>query len=119
MEQIIQKIYCYAQYGNTTKYRELMIQAMARAILENVTRKYEAVVLVDGLTKFERRRVVSGLRHLNVKVRKVRGVNDQSSSIMRLADVMAGFVRSGLEHDERFVALWNQALKSLGIKRLP
>ena len=90
----------------------------SKAILEKGHENYEATVLIDGLGRTERWEVASGLRRLHVKVRKVRGMNDQSSSIMRLADSMAGFIRNCLEGDKRFIPLYEQAIKLGIIKEL-
>lgn len=108
----------YSHYRYTKEYQELTIQTTAKAILEKAKENYEATVLIDGLGKTERWQVASGLRHLHIKVGKVRGINDQSSSIIRLADAIAGFIRNCLEGDERFVLLYEQALKEGIIKEI-
>lgn len=108
----------YAHYHDSKAYQELTIQATAKAILERANDNYEATVLIDGLGRTERWVVASGLRRLHVKVRKVRGMNDQSSSIMRLADTMAGFIRSCIEGNKRFIPLYEKALKLKIIKKI-
>jgi hypothetical protein len=56
--------------------------------------------------------LAKGLRQLNVRVRKVRGINDQSDQFIRLADALAGFVSDSLEGEVVLRELYNQALKN-------
>jgi hypothetical protein len=108
----------FAHYRASTEYQHLTILTIAKAILEKAHAPYEATVFIDGLGKTERRRVSTGLRQLQVRVRKVRGLSDQADPLIRLADAMAGFVRNCLEGDQRFTALYAQAVKIGLLKEL-
>jgi Protein of unknown function (DUF3800) len=108
----------FAHYRATSEYQHLTILTVARAILEKARAPYEATVFIDGLGKTERRRVSTGLRQLQVRVRKVRGLSDQADPLIRLADAMAGFIRNYLEGDERLTALYAQAVKTGVLKEL-
>lgn len=88
----------FAQYRQTKgAYIDLMVYATARAILHKATAHYEAIVIVDGLRQTETKRFARGQRSLHIAVEKVRGMKDESSSLIRLADALAGFMRDHLE----------------------
>jgi hypothetical protein len=88
----------FAQYRQTKgAYIDLMVYATARAILSKAKSNYESVVIVDGLRQKETRHFAHGLRSLHVAVEKVRGMKDESNSLIRLADAIAGFMRDYLE----------------------
>jgi hypothetical protein len=68
------------------------------------------VVFVDGLPKSRVKWFGAELRRLNVPVRKVRGVRkEESSSLIRLADALCGFVRAALTGRTDLEALLTQA----------
>jgi len=59
---------------------------------------FSATVLVDGLSnQTEVRHFTHILRSLRITIRKVRGMKDESNSLIRLADALAGFVRDFIE----------------------
>jgi hypothetical protein len=68
------------------------------------------LVFVNGLPKSKVKWFGTELRHLNVPVKKVRGVRrEESSSLMRLADALCGFVRAALTGRADLEALLAQA----------
>lgn len=76
------------------KYPEFTITAITKAVKKKVkTRNYELTVLIEGLKREERRFFASGLRHQGIRVKKVRGLRQESDAIIRLADSLAGFLR--------------------------
>lgn len=87
----------FAHYAQTKAYLDLTVYTTAKAILKRAEGAYQTVVWVDGLGKSEARRFERGLRGLKVKVRKVRGLREESDSLLRLADAAAGFIRDALE----------------------
>lgn len=100
----------YSVYRDTKTYVDLSILSTAKALIAVAHGPYEATILVDGLGRIERHRYAAGLRKLNITVRKVRGVKDESDEFIRLADAVAGFVRDALESNEAM----RQILKSAG-----
>lgn len=80
---------------------------------------YETTVFVDGLKRSERHRFSAGLKRLNVRVRKVRGVRkDENDPFIRLADAIAGFVRDYLEGNEKVADCYRRAESKGIIKHL-
>ncbi len=97
-EEFIGHIY-FSQYRDSKAYVDLIILSTAKAILDHAVEPYQATIFVDGLGRAERHRFSAGLRKLKVRVQKVRGSKDESEEFIRLADAIAGFVRSGLQND--------------------
>lgn len=102
----------YSKYHDTRAYIDLTIFTTAKAILARANPPYQTTVLVDGLKRTERRRFAAGLRGLNVKVEKVRGIRDQSDELIRLADAIVGFVRDSLEGDRKMKPFYDKAMRS-------
>lgn len=99
LEELRGSLY-YALYRNTSDYVDLTIRSTAQAVLSRIESPDQATILVDGLARSERRRFAQGLRSQSVIVDKVRGVRDETDIIIRLADALAGFVRSGVEEKQ-------------------
>src|SRR4030043_82850 len=108
----------YARYFDTKEYIDLTILATAKAILNKTNNNYEAIVFVDGLKKTERHCFAAGLRKLKVKIKKVRGLRDQSDEFIRLADALAGFIRDAIEKDQIMSLIYNTAKQNNIIKEL-
>lgn len=109
----------YASFSGRQDYQELTIIATSKAIVSSApVTNYEASVYVDGLTRTDRFVVGAGLRHRHVRVKQVRGLTDEASSIIRLADAVAGFIRDGLEGDTNMKPLYDKVIKDDLIKKL-
>lgn len=102
----------YGHYKDTKTYVDLTILTIAQAIFQRAKKNYKAYVIVDGLKKSERQKFATGLRKLNVRIRKVKGEKDENDALIRLADAMAGFIRDYLEGDLVMTKLYEQAVKS-------
>lgn len=90
----------YASYENTSAYLDLTILT-TRAVLQKAgNADYKATIIVDGLRASEVAHFAATLRQLRIRVRKVRGMKDESNSLIRLADAICGFVRDYLEGQE-------------------
>jgi hypothetical protein len=89
----------YASYRNTREYLAQIIVTIAQAVFSKVEveRDYRLTVYVDGLNFAERKRLSTGLGRLHIVRRKVQGLDDESSSFIRLADALCGFLR---DHEE-------------------
>ena len=91
----------FASYEDTSAYLDLTILATARALLQKAGgTEYKATIVVDGLRASEAAHFAVALRQLRIGVRKVRGMKDESNSLLRLADAVCGFVRDYLEAQE-------------------
>jgi hypothetical protein len=105
----------FTRYNNTEgAYLDLMALSTARAILHKAEGTFTATVVVDGLSnQTEVRHFTHILRSLRIPVRKVRGMKDESNSLIRLADAIAGFVRDIIE-EKPYAQELDRALKLEG-----
>jgi hypothetical protein len=109
----------YSHYQDTKTYLDLTIFSTAKALNDFVRHKpYSAVVTVDGLGKTERYRFAAGLRKLNISIRKVRGVKDESDEFIRLADALAGFARDGLSKGDKLQELFQKAKNTEALREV-
>jgi Protein of unknown function (DUF3800) len=109
----------YGYFERTTIYHPCIIETIAGAIESIEPRaNYQATILIDGLKKNERNPVALDLRKRGIRVKKVRGVRDESDPLLRLADAMAGFVRDGIEERADTITTFQTAIRSGFIQRI-
>ncbi len=118
LQSIIEIGLNFAHYKDTRTYVDLTVLSIAKAINHVASPPYETSIFIDGLKKTERMFFGSSLRKLNIKVRKVRGLRDESDEFIRWADAIAGFVRDCFEKDPKMKDLYEQALKSKVIQEI-
>ncbi|MBI2338026.1 DUF3800 domain-containing protein [Candidatus Daviesbacteria bacterium] len=89
----------YSVYRNQVGYDLATITGIAKAIhFREPTEAYTTIIYIDGLFKTKRGIYGSELRKLGIPTRKVQGVTrDESNSLIRLADTIAGFVRDAID----------------------
>lgn len=102
----------FSVYRKTQEYVDLTIFTTAKAILKQAKKPYTATVFVDGLNRSERKRFAAGLRKLRVKIKKVRGLKNESEPLIRLADTIAGFLRDYIEGQSYTKELYNFAVSA-------
>jgi len=85
----------FEMFSDTKKYIELTSFTTAKAILKKSgNSEYKVTVFVDGFKKKEIEIFSRGLRDLNIRTRKIRGVKkDENNAFIRLVDAMCGLVR--------------------------
>ena len=84
----------YAVYRDTKDYLRLVTLTIARAVMQfSQGREHKATIYIDGLKKSEFSQVARYLSQTGVRRRKIRGLDDESSAYIRLADALAGFFR--------------------------
>ena len=89
----------YSSYESTKEYSKLTSLTIAKAVLAKEKQDYTVTVIIDGLNERERDLVRRELKKLRVKYRKIRGMKDEQSVFLRLADAMAGFLREREENE--------------------
>lgn len=90
----------YATYNWTKEYSKLTSLTIAKAIFAKNYEDYQVSIVIDGLNNKEREVVSHELKGLKIKYRKIRGMRDEQSVFLRLADTMAGFLRDMTEKQE-------------------
>lgn len=88
----------YSIYFDSKEYLQLVALTIAKAILYTAHAPYNATIIIDGLNKKEKERVRGELKKLQVRYRTIRGMKDEQSAFLRLADKIAGFLR---DHNEQ------------------
>ncbi len=94
--EILSGALTYNLFRGTTDYMTSTVDAVAQAIVFHDTQA-RVTVFVDGLPKSQIKWFGTELRQRRIAIKKVRGVRkEESSSLMRLADALCGFVRGAL-----------------------
>ncbi len=83
----------YSTYTDTRGYIAATVDTIARMVQQYITDMeiHDLIVVVDGLDKQEKQQIAKRLRQTGVVYEKVRGVKDEGSAWIRLADAIAGF----------------------------
>jgi hypothetical protein len=110
----------YATYPEKSAYLSKTVLTTARAITLHIrSEDYKATIFIDGLPKSQIQTVAAQLRTLNIRMKKVRGVqSEENDTLMRLADAMCGFVRSASERDKELAQLLAQAKRDGVVREL-
>jgi hypothetical protein len=87
----------YSIYRDTKKYNYATALTVSKMVNASVSGDYFVTVVIDGLNKKEADLMRINLRSLGVKYKTIRGMKDEQSIFLRLADALAGFVRDYLE----------------------
>jgi hypothetical protein len=109
----------YAVYRDTKDYFKLIAKTLANAIIAvSGGKDYQATIYIDGLRKTEITQVVKFLSMEGIKRRKVKGLRDESSAYIRLADALAGFFRDYEEGESYTKGLFQLLSTKAFIKKL-
>lgn len=87
----------YSTYHETKEYTPLISLTIAKAVLAEKEDNYTVTIIIDGLKKKEMEEVRKELKKLKIHYRKIRGMKDEQSVFLRLADAIAGFLRDYIE----------------------
>lgn len=98
LKELKESIY-YSSYEETKTYTHLTALSVAKAIFaKQKTDSYSASVIIDGLTKKDTEKIRSELKKLKIKYDNIRGMKDEQSAFLRLADSIAGLLRDAIEN---------------------
>lgn len=93
----LKKSIYYSVYKDSKEYSKLTSLTIAKAVLDKNEGNYSVTVIIDGLNDKERQVVRKELKSLKIKYKKIRGMKDEQSVFLRLADSFAGFLRDANE----------------------
>lgn len=118
-EKLRGKIF-FEMFSDTKKYIELTSFATAKAILKKSGNgDYKVTVFVDGFKKKEIEIFSKGLRDLNIRTRKIRGVKkDENNAFIRLVDAICGLVRDKEDGNEWASKITAKLMKEKYIREL-
>lgn len=119
MEAVLQlrafhgRLFC-ARFRDTMAYERCMLETVAESVNRMAAgQPCDATLLIDGLPRNLRHRSAAALRRQlpreRVRIEKVRGLNEQSDPLMRLADALAGLVRHAMLDRPEAVRLFDDA----------
>ncbi len=84
----------YSVYQNKNEYTTLIGAHIAKAILAFTgAQKYEAKVFIDKLDKKALENIKKEIKSFHIRYKKIRGLSEESSSLIRLADAICGAIR--------------------------
>lgn len=106
----------FAVFRDTREYQMATAQAVALVIQE--AEDYGLSVFVDALPQALEIPLAAELRRAGVRVKKVRGLEDRSDALIRLADAMCGLARATLEGQADMQEIMDSGVKAGAIKRL-
>ena len=102
----------FAIYHSTQDYPTLTVQTIVRALNRTGETDYDATILIDGLPRSQEQVVGLQLRRLGVQAKKVRGLNDETDVLIRLADAICGLVRGAVEGEPSIQALFERGIQN-------
>lgn len=117
---LVKKSIYIAQYPESGKaYTDLTIYSTAKAI-KNIRSlsSYQIRVVIDGLKKSEIHYYKSEIKKLNLYPYSVQGAREESSPILRLADMILGLYRDYFEGKRYAEKLVNKLEKNSIVKRV-
>jgi len=106
----------YSVYRDTKEYNHLTALTISKVLEEIGKEDYWVLIVVDGLSKKDMEKMRIDMKSLGVKYRSIRGMKDEQSAFLRLADAMAGFVRDYLE-GENYTQSFFEMLERRGMIR--
>ena len=108
----------YSTFTEIQDYTTLTAQVLIQGIRIQATAPYQATIFIDGLNEAERDRVRNLLKRAHVSYRTIRGLRDESSSLIRLCDALAGLLRDYEESEPYAGPLVAQLQKRRIIKKV-
>ena len=106
----------YSVYEETRTYTQLTALSIAKAINAKVSGDYFVLIVIDGLTKKDTEKIRVELKKLKVRYKTIRGMKDEQSVFLRLADSIAGFVRDYIEQQPYAKEFFDKLEKQAALK---
>lgn len=101
----------YSVYQQTKGYAPLVALSIAKAILFKGVINGITTIIIDGLNDKEKDIIRWQLKKLKIHYQQVRGMKDEQSVFLRLADSMAGFLRDAFEKQKYAIPLFSKFSK--------
>lgn len=110
-ERVMQGRLCFAVHYDTREYVPFTVNDIERAIRVSGLIEYRAFILFDGLPRSQEQAIGAMLKKRGVLVYKVRGADDETDVLIRLADAVCGLVREATEGNQAMLEIFNAAIK--------
>ena len=109
----------YATFTQTTAYLPCVLATIAGAVTQfSQGHAHSITICIDGLQQGVRHHVATALRQRQIRVEKVRGVDERHDALMRLADALAGFTRHAFQGNPALVPLFEEAERQGRLQRI-
>ncbi len=105
----------YSVFEDSKDYKVLTVLAVVKAVKDKKYLNNKSSIFIDGLNKHEIMWFSREIRRHGLKTDKIRGLKDQNSAIIRLADSVAGFIFEA----ESGIKIAKKYLKNMSEKRKP
>ncbi|PIR27466.1 hypothetical protein COV40_00700 [Candidatus Berkelbacteria bacterium CG11_big_fil_rev_8_21_14_0_20_42_15] len=120
-QKLINKIY-YGIYQDTKAYVDLTAIVIAQSLhifaKNNKIKDFKATIIIDGLNKKESRSIRLILKRAGVGIEKVRGIKDEASALIRLADSIGGLLRDSIGGSRKMNEIAKKFVNKRIIKKL-
>lgn len=112
----------YGIHLQSTRYFDLTALDIDRAVRSYAASKhlsdFKVTIMVDGLNATEQQHLKKRLTRYGLKSAPVKGVKDEQSALVRLADAVAGIVRESYQGDPVFEHILDRLLKQKIVSKL-
>lgn len=99
----------YSCYSGDKQFSKLTAYSLTKAILARYKKEEIIVtVVIDGLNEKERVIVQTELKKLNIHYSKIKGLKDEQSVFLRLADAVAGFMRDYFQKEKYAIEMMKE-----------
>ncbi len=98
----------YSIHTNTRDYVRATVETIAQVIHQYVKNPCKVTVVIDGLDKKSKQQISRRLKQEGILYKKVRGIRDEGSAWIRLADAVAGFSRHAYENKPYTQTLYSE-----------
>ncbi len=107
-DELKKRIY-YRVANNTRQYNNIMIETIVSAVqaylYNNTIKHYKLTVVIDGLNDKSALIIGPKLRQKGLRTEKIKGERDETNSLLRLADAIAGLLRESTEGHKKYVKI--------------
>lgn len=87
------KVY-YTMYQNKSEYSKLVGAHIAKAVINHTKEvDYKVTIFIDKMNKETINEVAKEIKSFRIRYRKIRGLSEKASSLIRLADAACGLIR--------------------------
>lgn len=84
----------YSSFHNDKEYVKLIASHIAKSILTHANDKpYKAKISIDKVDKGTLKKLIKEIKLFHIRYDKIRGVAEEGSSLIRLADAVCGLIR--------------------------
>ncbi len=112
----------YEIYIDTKAYLELTALTITQSLYTYAKTckisDFRSIIIIDGFGKKESRTVGKILRRTGVSIDKIRGVKDEATALIRLADSIGGLLRDSIDGSKKMKLITKKFIEKKILKKL-